>query len=72
MANPARPVFPHRQNSDTTFDSICTNCFATIATSREEADLKTAEDAHICPGFDFGQVMHPMDPSPKNQEDLNK
>lgn len=60
MANRTRPTFPHKQNPDSTFDSICTKCFTTLATSSKEADLKAAEDAHVCPGFDFGRVMHPM------------
>jgi hypothetical protein len=53
MANSQNPVFPHRRNADSTFDSICIRCFQTIATSHSEADLKAGEDAHVCPGLDL-------------------
>ena len=40
--------FPHRVNSDGTIDSICDQCFATIATSSLESDLASLEATHIC------------------------
>jgi hypothetical protein len=40
--------FPHRVNKDGTFDSICPNCFETIATRNVEEDLKEIEEAHLC------------------------
>jgi hypothetical protein len=43
-------AFPHRQNPDGTFDSICTQCFKTIATTMTEAELTTAERTHNCEG----------------------
>jgi hypothetical protein len=55
------PAFPHRKNSDNTFDSICSKCFATIARSSKEIDLKDAEVAHICQGFDLGDRLDPTD-----------
>jgi hypothetical protein len=40
--------YPHRRNSDGTFDSICTKCFLTVAHRRAEAELAAIEEAHIC------------------------
>ena len=42
------PSFPHRQNVDGTFDSICPYCFQTIAKQRLESDLARFEQAHVC------------------------
>ncbi len=40
--------FPHRHNPDGGIDSICTACFATVATSFDESKLLVIESAHIC------------------------
>jgi|HubBroStandDraft_6_1064221.scaffolds.fasta_scaffold208022_2 hypothetical protein len=40
--------FPHRHNSDGSYDSICTACFVTIASVRDEELLCAHEAAHIC------------------------
>ena len=40
--------FPHRSNGNGTTSSICPRCYVTVATSRWEADLERAEEAHIC------------------------
>jgi len=40
--------FSHRCNPDGTWRSICPECYKTVAESREEADLKQAEGAHVC------------------------
>ena len=40
--------FSHRYISDGTWQSICPECYKTVAESREEADLKHAEDTHVC------------------------
>jgi hypothetical protein len=40
--------FVHRNNSDGTIDSICTECIMVIATSRLEGDLLEDEDGHKC------------------------
>jgi hypothetical protein len=34
-----RAKFAHRENRDGTFDSICCECFLTIAASESEVDL---------------------------------
>lgn len=49
------PAFSHRQNPDSTFDSICKRCYRTIATTESESDLIRSEKEHTC--------EHPM-PSP--------
>jgi hypothetical protein len=40
--------FSHRYNSDGMWRSICPECYKTVAESHEEADLKRAEDTHVC------------------------
>jgi hypothetical protein len=41
-------IFPHRQNEDGSWDTICTMCFATVATRPHEAALAKEEAAHTC------------------------
>jgi hypothetical protein len=40
--------FSHRYSTDGTWRSICPECYKTVAESREEADLKQAENTHVC------------------------
>jgi hypothetical protein len=40
--------FSHRYILDRTWQSICRECYKTVTESREEADLKRAEDTHVC------------------------
>jgi hypothetical protein len=40
--------FFHRTNDNSTVDSICTGCFATIAVARSHEDLLEAEASHAC------------------------
>ena len=40
--------FSHRYKSDGIWESICPECYRTVAESREEADLKRAEGTHVC------------------------
>jgi hypothetical protein len=55
MTQASQTVFPHRQNADGSFDSICSECFHTIATGSTEAQLEAEESAHpsSCKGFSF-------------------
>ena len=48
MAFTLPTLFPHRQNRDRSFDSICPTCFATIANEKSESDLATSDRDHIC------------------------
>ena len=41
-------TFPHRQNKQGEYESICRSCFATIATAESEAELIAHERAHVC------------------------
>jgi hypothetical protein len=42
-------MFPHRQNEDGTFDSICPDCFSTVARGlHTESQLAEFEDQHAC------------------------
>lgn len=42
------PKFSHRPNSDGTVDSICHQCFATVANEAKESDLCSKEREHSC------------------------
>jgi hypothetical protein len=48
MADKLIVFYPHRRNRDGSFDSICLNCFATLATAKTEAELLELDQAHIC------------------------
>lgn len=41
-------TFAHRHNQDGSFDSICPQCFATVAKTKDEALLAQFEREHIC------------------------
>ena len=57
-AQVARTTFAHRHKPDGSFDSICTQCFTTVATGFTEIELQAAESAHDCKGLNLGQIMH--------------
>jgi hypothetical protein len=40
--------YPHRRNEDGSYDSICTACYATVASSWPEEALAEFESAHTC------------------------
>ena len=40
--------FTHRYRFGYLWQSICSECYKTVAESREEADLKQYEDTHVC------------------------
>jgi len=40
--------FIHRINEDGSIDSICRDCFVTVATSRSRSDLESKEHSHAC------------------------
>jgi hypothetical protein len=40
--------FIHRINEDGSIDSICRDCFVTIATGRSRSDLEAQERTHAC------------------------
>jgi hypothetical protein len=40
--------FPHRQNSDGSYDSICMVCFATVGSNKSEDALDWVERSHVC------------------------
>jgi len=41
-------LYPHRHNEDGSYDSICTTCYVTVASSWSEAALAEHEGAHTC------------------------
>jgi hypothetical protein len=40
--------FPRRRKSDGSVDSICPNCYLTIATAQNEDELVALEQGHVC------------------------
>lgn len=46
--SPHRPRFMRRTNTNGTMDSICRECFETVATAGKEADLDGPEQRHVC------------------------
>jgi hypothetical protein len=42
-------MFPHRENEDGTFDSICPDCLSTVARGlHAESQLTEFENQHVC------------------------
>jgi hypothetical protein len=58
MVQAARTAFPHRHNPDGSIDSICSECFRTVATAFTEAQLQAAERVHGCEGFSMVALYH--------------
>jgi hypothetical protein len=49
------PPFAWRRNRDSSIDSICTNCFQTIASAACVDDLAAHEQEHVCDPF--GEIV---------------
>jgi hypothetical protein len=54
-----RKRFPHRQNRDGSYDSICPRCFRTISNRMTEAELARDEFRHICDDWYLDRVRAP-------------
>ena len=61
MAN-IPPTFLHRHRFDGTYDSICTECFKTIANSPTKEGLFEAEKDHICLGYHLDSAGYLVNP----------
>lgn len=48
MDRASRGQYAHRRNSDDTFDSICKQCYLTVARAYRETDLFHLELRHVC------------------------
>jgi|HubBroStandDraft_3_1064219.scaffolds.fasta_scaffold559522_2 hypothetical protein len=55
MDDKVATVYPHRQNRDLSYDSICPICFATVSSQKIEAELAEYERHHVCDIFDLYQ-----------------
>jgi hypothetical protein len=55
--------FIRRDNKDGTVDSVCRNCFVTIATARWKSDLEREESKHVCETYGL-QRLHVLNSSP--------
>jgi hypothetical protein len=51
IPEPRERFFRRRLNLDGTCDSICLNCFKTIATTSDEEELDTFNRQHVCDPF---------------------
>jgi hypothetical protein len=51
MAHTYTLQFTHRLNDDGTIDSICRECFTTVATAKSGSALEREEQRHHCDGF---------------------
>lgn len=67
-----KPTFPHRHNPDGSYDSICMACYATVATVKNECELKFHESQHKCDLLAMYQslvpVLNPTGPWPPGVE----
>jgi len=48
MSAARKAIFPHRQNKDGSYESICPHCYLTVATEQSEGELKALEQQHVC------------------------
>jgi hypothetical protein len=48
MIHQFTPMFPHRLNSDGSYDSICRSCHGTVASANLESALSQHEQGHVC------------------------
>jgi hypothetical protein len=55
--------FAHRRNSDGSYDSICTECYATAARAGTEESLLWSESAHVCDISDLDLVHQGSTPA---------
>ena len=61
---PAGSKFVHRCNHDGTIDSICRECFVTVATSKREVDLERSERMHACDPWTVDRFKELAKPDP--------
>jgi hypothetical protein len=67
MTKQPLPFYPHRQNRDGSFDSICLRCFATVANARDISELHTYDKDHRCNETAVaqrGQIKWPISQTP--------
>jgi hypothetical protein len=50
-------VYPHRQNRDLSYDSICPICFATLSSRKMEAELAEYEKHHV---YNISDSLRPI------------
>ncbi len=55
-----QPKFPHRQNEDGTWDSICPLCYVNSATATCEDELEELEKRHICGHYSRAERSAPL------------
>lgn len=50
--------FSHRFNANGSVDSICLQCFRTVATANTESALRSTEHEHICDPLSLVQFYY--------------
>jgi len=54
-----RRNYLHVHSRDGAANSICMRCLILVGIEGTEAQLEEAENAHVCPGFNFTRILHP-------------
>ena len=63
MGSPSESQFLHRAYLDGTFESICKECFHSVAREKREVDLQAIELKHVCdPRTRIRQRLRDNDP----------
>jgi hypothetical protein len=57
MADKADVTFLHGPHTDGLIDSVCSWCFATVATKTNDDDLREAESRHTCNGLELAAKL---------------
>jgi hypothetical protein len=53
--------FAQRSHDDGSVDSICLQCYRTIAVTLRESDREALEASHVCTVMDLAALFHPDD-----------
>jgi hypothetical protein len=59
MITPPIPHFLHRFNHEGNWESMCSECFLTVAKAKLETDLEAHEENHVCEGQDLKGIFSP-------------
>ena len=61
MFSQVNPKYPHRHNTDGSYDSICSMCLLTVASVKTEHELALCERTHVCDPIRLYQLgRHPL------------
>jgi hypothetical protein len=63
MHSTTRATYTHRTTQDGLYESICSDCFATVASVQYERELAFQEEAHRCNPIRLYQLTQHCDHS---------